>query len=52
MKPQGLTYYSSDYKIGSAFQVMEQLVMIMMRMMVEAMKMIKCSAWKKKKEKK
>ena len=44
-----LTYYSSDYKIGSTFQVMEQMKKIMV--MVESMEMIKCSGLEKKKEK-
>ena len=34
-----LTYYSSDYEIGSTFQVMEQMEKIMV--MVESMEMIK-----------
>jgi hypothetical protein len=41
---------SSDYEIGSTFQVMEQMVKIMM-MVVIAMVMIKCSHLEKKKEK-
>ena len=44
-----LTYYSSDYKIGSTFKVMEQMERIML--MVESMKMIKSSDLEKKKEK-
>ena len=44
-----LTYYSSDYEIGSTFQVMEQMEKIMV--MVESMEMIKCSGLEKKKEK-
>ena len=44
-----LTYYSSDYEIGSTFQVMEQMEKIMV--MVESMEMIKCPGLEKKKEK-
>ena len=44
-----LTYYSSDYEIGSTFQVMEQMKKIMV--MVKSMEMIKCSGLEKKKEK-
>ena len=44
-----LTYYSSDYEIGSTFQVMEQMEKIMV--IVESMEMIKCSGLEKKKEK-
>ena len=44
-----LTYYSSDYEIGSTFKVMEQMERIMV--MVESMKMIKSSDLEKKKEK-
>ena len=44
-----LTYYSSDYEIGSTFQVMEQMEKVMV--MIESMEMIKCSDLEKKKEK-
>ena len=44
-----LTYYTSDYEIGSTFQVMEQIEKIMV--MVESMKMIKSSNLEKKNEK-
>ena len=44
-----LTYYSSNYEIGSTFQVMEQMEKIMV--MVESMEMIKCLGLEKKKEK-
>ena len=44
-----LTYYSSDYEIGSTFKVMEQMEKIMV--MVESMEMIKCPGLEKKKEK-
>ena len=44
-----ITYYSSDYEIGSTFQVMKQMEKIIV--MVESMKMIKCSGLEKKKEK-
>ena len=44
-----LIYYSSDYEIGSTFQVMEQMEKIMV--MVEFMEMIKCSGLDKKEEK-
>ena len=43
------TYYSSDYEIGSTFQVMEQMDKIMV--MVKSMEMIKCLGLEKKKEK-
>ena len=45
-----LTYYSSDYEIGTTFQVMEQMEKVMV--MMESMEMIKCSDLEKKKEKK
>ena len=44
-----LTYYSSDYEIGSTFEVMKQIEKIIV--MVESMKMIKCLDLEKKKEK-
>ena len=44
-----LTYYSSDYEIGSTFQLMEQMEKVMV--LVESMEMIKCLGLEKKKEK-
>ena len=44
-----IIYYSSNYEIGSTFQVMDQMEKIMV--MVESMKMIKSSDLEKKKEK-
>ena len=44
-----LTYYSSDYEIGSTFQEMEQMEKV--TVMVESMEMIKCSGWKRRKRK-
>ena len=44
-----ITYYSSDYEIGSTLQVMEQMEKIMVT--VESMVMIKLWTWKRRKRK-